>query len=263
MTAIPPTTLAYEAAPDTGLPPLLMVHGLLVNRDIWKPNLALSEQFRLIRVDLPGHGATPDPQGPEQARRDSIILALDQIRRSLGIRRWHLCGQSFGAGVVLGYALTFPEACSGVVFTNANSALRGVEAKEQLEARQRIIAALREGNREALRQLPYHPAHARRFPPALRQQLSDEADVVAPRSLALLMQEALPRLSVRDRLSDLSTPTLLVNGRYERKFQPLRDWLEQSHPKVAITDLPGGHSINVDCPEGFNSAVSSFLIECH
>ncbi len=253
--------LAYEAAPDTGLPPLLMVHGLLVSRDIWEPNLALSRHFRLIRVDLPGHGESPAPQSPEQARPDRIFRALDQLRLSLGIARWHLCGQSFGAGIVLGYALAFPEACAGVVFTNANAALHGIEAEDQLDTRRRLVATLRADGKDALRRLPYHPANARRFPPALRQRLSEGADNVDPESLALLMQEGLPRLSVRDRLDDLSVPTLLINGRYERKFQPLRDWLEDAHPGVAIADLPGGHSVNVDCPEPFNAAVTAFLTQ--
>lgn len=118
MSTAAPTTLACEAAPDTGLPPLLMVHGLLVGRDIWQPNLALSRWFRLIRVDLPGHGDSPAPQSRDQARPDSIIRALDQLRESLGIARWHLCGQSFGAGIVLGYVLTFPEAWRAEIISN-------------------------------------------------------------------------------------------------------------------------------------------------
>lgn len=262
MTGVPATTLAYEAAPDTGLPPLLMVHGLLVSREVWEPNLALSEQFRLIRVDLPGHGQSPAPDRPTQARPDSIIEALDQLRRSLGIARWHLCGQSFGAGIVLGYALTFPEACTGVVFTNANAALRGAETEDALEARRQLITTIRAGGTDALRQLPYHPAHSRRFPPDLRRRLAQRADTIRPETMALLMQEGLPRLSVRRRLGAVSVPTLLVNGRYERKFQPLRDWLAQTHPAIGITDLPGGHAVNVDCPKGFNAAVVEFLRGC-
>ena len=259
MSAAGPIALAYEAAPDTGLPPLLMVHGLLVNRDIWQPNHALSRQFRLIRVDLPGHGDSPGLQDPEQAHPASLIGALDRLRLSLGIARWHLCGQSFGAGIALFYALTYPAACSGVVFTNGNAALRGHEAEDQREARRALIAAIRHEGKDALRRLPYHPANARRFPPDLRQGLSASADIVDPESLALLMQEGLPRLSVRARLDEISAPTLLVNGHYERKFQPLRDWLEQAHPGIAIADLPGGHSVNVDCPEAFNATVETFL----
>ncbi len=261
MTTGPSLTLAYEAAPDTGLPPLLLVHGLLVNRDIWAPNAALARHFRLIRVDLPGHGQSPMPEAPEQARPGAIVAALDRLRRSLGIAQWHLCGQSFGAGIVLRYALDHPAACTGLVFTNANGALREAESEAQLEARRSLVAGLRAGGLSALRKLPYHPINARRFPPELRQRLSDSADNTRPEDLALLMQEALPRLSVRDRLDALSVPTLLINGLYEKKFQPSRDWLAETHPKIAITDLPGGHSVNVDCAEAFNTTAEMFLRE--
>ncbi|MEJ1991843.1 MAG: alpha/beta hydrolase, partial [Maritimibacter sp.] len=68
-----------------------------------------------------------------------------------------------------------------------------------------------------------------------------------------------PRLSVRDRLDALSVPTLLINGLYEKKFQPSRDWLAETYPKIAISDLPGGHSVNVECAEAFNTTVETFL----
>lgn len=259
MNTAPSLTLAYEAAPDTGLPPLLLVHGLLVGRDIWAPNSGLSRQFRLVRVDLPGHSQSPIPQAPEQAQPGAIVAALERLRKSLGIAQWHLCGQSFGAGIVLRCALDHPDACKGLIFTNANAALRGPESEAQLEVRRGLIAELRAGGQSALRKLPYHPAHARRFPPDLRQLLSDHADNISPEGLALLMQEALPRLSVRDRLDALSVPTLLINGLYEKKFQPSRDWLAETHPKIAITDLPGGHSVNVDCAEAFDTTVKAFL----
>ncbi len=236
-----------------------MVHGLLVTREIWKPNLDLSRHYRLIRIDLPGHGDSPAPQQPEQARPENLIEALDRLRTSLGIARWHLCGQSFGAGLVLGYALAFPEACARVIFTNANAALRETETEAQIEARRSLALTVRHGGTDTLRKLPYHPANARRFPADLRETLSEQADLVAPESLALLMQESLPRLSVRDRLAELSVPTLLINGQAERKFQPLRDWLSTTHPEIAITDLPGGHSVNVECPEAFNKAAKEFL----
>ena len=53
------TELAFSADTDTGLPPLLLVHGMLVSRRTWDLNMPLRQQFRLICVDLPGHDASP------------------------------------------------------------------------------------------------------------------------------------------------------------------------------------------------------------
>ena len=77
------------------------------------------------------------------------------------------------------------------------------------------------------------------------------------------MAEALrttsPELSVAADLGRISVPTLLVNGTRETAFQPLRDLAAQAIPGLAVVDLEGGHSVNLDQAEAFNAAVASFI----
>ena len=160
---------------------------------------------------------------------------------------------------MLRYALDFPDRTGRVVFTNANAALRGPLSPETKAAQADLVSRIREQGRSALRDTAYHPALARRFPADLRAALVAHADAVDPAGFANLLAGAMPGLLVRDRLGQITTPTLLVNGRKERKFQPLRDWLAQGHPAVKIVDLDGGHSVNVECPTGFDHAVRDFL----
>ena len=54
-------------------------------------------------------------------------------------------------------------------------------------------------------------------------------------------------------------PTLLINGRHEHRFQPLRNWIEANVPMIGIVDLDGGHSINIENAEGFDAAALHFL----
>jgi 2-succinyl-6-hydroxy-2,4-cyclohexadiene-1-carboxylate synthase len=253
------TKLTYFADPDTGLPPLLMVHGILVSHRTWDPNAELAQSFRRIRVDLPGHGASPALTQAEAAHPDALLRDLDAVRQSLGLPRWHLCGQSFGAALVLRYALEFPDQTGGVIFTNANAALRQVWTEEAALASNSLVAQIRSEGHAAIRRMPFHPAKARHFDPAIRALLSAEADRVDPASIAFLQQEAIPRLSVRDRLDALRVPVLLTNGLRERRFQAARDWLGQAHPAIRIKDLPGGHSINVESATAFNEAATAFL----
>lgn len=252
--------LAYDADPESGKPALLLVHGLLSSKLHWLPNKALEHTFRLIRVDLPAHGSSPPPQSVEAARPAAIVQALDRLRADLGIDRWHVCGQSFGAGLSLRYALDFPERCLAHVFTNGNAALRRFWSPEERAAHGEMLEKLRRYGQTALRKLPYHPLHARRFTTDFRDLLTREADKVDPDGYVMLQQEAIPRLSVHDRLDKLKVPTLLVNGKLERRFQPARDWLERTHPDIEIVDLDGGHSINVECPDAFNRAATAFLL---
>jgi pimeloyl-ACP methyl ester carboxylesterase len=253
--------LAYDADPESDKPALLLIHGLLSSRLHWDPNKALKQSFRLIRVDLPAHGCSPPPQTPEAAHPAAIVQALNRLRADLGIASWHICGQSFGAGLSLRYALEFPESCIAHIFTNGNAALRRVWLPQDRAAHSKMLEKLKDGGRTAIRKLPYHPIHARRFPADIRDLLAREADKVDPAGYAMLQQEAVPRLSVHDRLASLMVPTLLVNGKRERRFQPVRDWLEQTHRNIQIVDLDGGHSVNVECPDAFNRVATAFLLE--
>ncbi|MBL4919223.1 alpha/beta fold hydrolase [Szabonella alba] len=251
--------LFATADPDTGRPALLLLHGMLTSSLHWQPNAALSDHFRLIHVDLPGHGASPPPMTPEEAHPAAIIAAIETIRQRLGITAWHLCGASFGAGIALHYALDHPYTCLSVSFTNSNSALRPAWTVSDLQAQAGLAARIRAGRRDAVRALPYHPAHARRFPSDLRATLTDVAERILPETVALLQQEAIPRLTVRHHLGGLQRRCQLLNGKFERRFQAVRDWLAKAHPRIVIVDLPGGHSVNIENPKDFDAAMIAFL----
>jgi len=84
---------------DTGprdAPALVLLHGFGASLHTWEPwAVALSRQYRVIRLDLPGFGLTgPDPTGDySDARFNQILTALlDQ----LGVARATLIGNSLG-----------------------------------------------------------------------------------------------------------------------------------------------------------------------
>lgn len=251
--------LHVEADADQGKPALLLVHGLLSSRNHWLLNGGLAEYFRLIRIDLPGHGLSPAPSDRTGATPEAIVEAIEVVRDQLQIARWHICGQSFGAAMTLRYALTFPDRVLAQVFTNANGALRQEWTVVHQQRNQSQIDDIRRDGHAAMRRMAYHPCHAKRFPPDMRAMLSQDADATDVDGVALLLEQATPRLSVRSRLGEIRIPTLLINGSWERQFQPERMWLSQAHPQIDIIDLDGGHSINIECVGGFDAAVMRFL----
>ncbi len=251
--------LHIDADPDNGRPALLLVHGLLSSRNHWQLNVNLSKAFRVVRIDLPAHGLSPSPDRDVDATPEALVLSIEAVREQLQIHRWFICGQSFGAALTLRYALTFPDRVIAHVFTNANGALRETwDVSQQRQNLKQIEEILREKH-VALRRMAYHPCHAKRFPPHIKDVLSRDADGCDADGIAMLLSQATPHLSVRERLGDLHVPTLLVNGVWEKRFQSARDWLHDSHPHIAIEDLPGGHSINIECADAFDAAVIRFF----
>jgi len=172
-----------------------------------------------------------------------------------------LCGQSLGAALTLRYAIRHPQRVIAQVFTNSRSALLAPEALIPAEDRAARAEAIERGGAAVLARLPFHPRRARRLAPELREAMTAVADAVDPRAVARLTRIAGPRVSVLGELHRIACPTLLVNGRSERSFQPLRDVAERRIRGIRIADIAGGHAVNLENPEGFNDAVADFLRE--
>ncbi|WP_052849260.1 alpha/beta fold hydrolase [Streptomyces avicenniae] len=88
-------------------PPLLLVHGSGAAGGCWGPVVpTLAEGFRVIRVDLSGHGQSPPAPSfdvPEQAGR--VAAVLDE----LGVRPGTVAGHSSGGYVATALAELRPD----------------------------------------------------------------------------------------------------------------------------------------------------------
>jgi pimeloyl-ACP methyl ester carboxylesterase len=234
-------------------PALVLLHGFLSCNLQWLPNRdELRRHFRLIAVELWGHGDSPTPRDPAAYRVEGYHAELEQIRKELGIDRWLVCGQSFGAGIMIRYALEQPDAVRGLVLTNSRSALNDVATEARANGGLEFWEALDN------RKLPFHPCHAKRFPEALQARMAEAADRIEAYALWQATATTARNLSCRGVASQLAVPTLLVNGRYEKIFQSDRDFAAATIPGLEIADLDAGHSVNIEAATDFNEAVIDF-----
>ncbi|MBY0394709.1 MAG: alpha/beta fold hydrolase, partial [Novosphingobium sp.] len=76
--------LRYRDTGPRDAPALILLHGFGSSLDTWEPwATALSAQYRVVRLDLPGFGLTgPDPTGNYSDDRTLTILAglMDQLQ---------------------------------------------------------------------------------------------------------------------------------------------------------------------------------------
>ena len=105
--------IAYSAR-GSGTTSLVFVHGGLADRSFWAPQIsALSDRFRVVALDLAGHGAS----GRE--RRDWTIAAFGEdvraVVETLDLKRTVLIGNSMGGPVALEAARLLPGRTIGVV----------------------------------------------------------------------------------------------------------------------------------------------------
>lgn len=91
---------------------LLLVHGSALSRSIWRGfgyTSALQDRYRVIAIDLRGHGRSGKPHEPEAYRMPLVLADILAVLDELDAPAAHLFGYSFGARAGFSLADTHPE----------------------------------------------------------------------------------------------------------------------------------------------------------
>jgi pimeloyl-ACP methyl ester carboxylesterase len=107
-----------DAAPSGEAAPWLLVHGLASNARLWDgvARRLAEAGSTAVAVDLRGHGRSDKPDGGYDFA--TIAEDLRGLIGALGLDRPILAGQSWGANVVLDFAVRHPELTRGIVLVD-------------------------------------------------------------------------------------------------------------------------------------------------
>jgi pimeloyl-ACP methyl ester carboxylesterase len=257
--------IAYrDTAPQGGAgTPLVLLHGLMAHGGFFREQAPLADGFRLVTIDLRGHGESPaDPESATVERMAAdvaeLVLALD-LHDAIGV------GWSLGA-TVLWHVLAGPAGArfAGSVVIDMTARVRN-DAEWDLglspEACEARSAAIRDdfetfahGAGQAIFAEPV-PAHLR--------DAAEWAGAEFARNDASAMGAvwaSLVRQDVRALLSRIAHPTLIVHGGQSRLYgDDTADHLVAALPDArAVRFDAAGHAPHLEAPEAFNRSLRDF-----
>ncbi|MFD5008720.1 bifunctional 3-oxoadipate enol-lactonase/4-carboxymuconolactone decarboxylase PcaDC [Streptomyces chartreusis] len=240
--------LDHRAEGPASAPPLLLGPSLGTSSALWdKVAPELSITHRVVRWELPGHGGSAaDLIGPGATVGDlaGLVLALAD---SLGIERFAHAGVSLGGAVGLHLAVHHPERVESLAVICSSAHFNGAKPWEERAAlvRREGLAGLAES------------ANARWFTPGFTvpELVRDHRDA-DPGAYAACC-DALAAFDLRDRLAEISSPTLLIAGREDPATPPvhLRE-IADAVPGAALVEIPGAsHLAPAQCPQAVLTAL--------
>lgn len=98
--------------------PLVLLHGYTSSTYSWKDVFEpLSQNFRVIAVDLKGFGFSGKPDGDYTRRAQAVLIA--QILDRLKIERSWFAGNSMGGEIALNIALQNPQRIAGLILIDS------------------------------------------------------------------------------------------------------------------------------------------------
>lgn len=233
-------------------PPLLLGPSLGTSYALWDavaPELSVTH--RVVRWDLPGHGGSAAGLiGPGATVADLAGLVL-RLADSLGVGTFAYAGVSLGGAVGLHLAVHHPDRVSSLAVVCSSAHFGGAKAWEERAALVR---------REGLGGLA-ESADSRWFTPGFTvPRLVDDHRRADPEAYAACC-DALAAFDLRDRLPEITVPTLLIAGREDPATPPahLRE-IADAVPGAALVEVPGAsHLAPAERPEAVLTALRTHL----
>jgi len=108
--------------------PLVLLHGGYTSSDLWRLRgwvESLREEWRLILVDLRGHGQSDKPHDPAAYRFSVLASDILAVLDDLGIASAAVFGFSLGAEVALRLAASHPDRVNAVAAIGSDPAAVG------------------------------------------------------------------------------------------------------------------------------------------
>lgn len=235
-------------------------HSHATNLSVWDEQVAhLRHEFRIVRYDTRGHGASDAPKAP--CSIDTLVSDVIGLWDALGIERSHFVGLSLGGTTGLGLAIHHPDRVSKVVACNCHS-----RASREFSAawNPRIEIALQRGM-SALVQPTLDRWFTSEFIRARPDAIAKVARMIETTSVDGYVEcaRALQGIDYEKCLERIRIPTLFIAGSKDKAAPAagLRLMSERLKGARYVELDPAGHLSNVESPRRFNETVAAFLGE--
>jgi 3-oxoadipate enol-lactonase len=252
-----PLALAGPLLGPDAAPVLVLGNSLGTSAEVWDRQLpALTEQFRVVRYELPGHGgSTAWPGAYTIAELGAGVLALLD---ALGVQRAGYCGISLGGMIGMWLAANAPEriAALGLVCTAAHLPPAAGWRERAGLVRADGMASIS----AAVVSRWFTPAYAAAVPEVVAGFRAG-LERTDPGGYAGCC-EAIAAMDLRDDLAAVTAPALVIAGADDRATPP--DYgaeILSGIPGARLEVIPGvAHLAAVSAPDQVTTALLEHLI---
>lgn len=228
---------------------LVFVHCWTCNVEFWRDNFNAFPNYRVIAMDLPGHGTSDKPR--IDYSMDYFARSVDAVMKKAGVKKAVLAGHSMGTPIIRRYYELYPAKTLGLVIVDGALLPFGPRAdvekffdplfKDYKAGAPAFIDGM----------LPTVSAELKAF---IRTSMLATPDYVGQSAMRLMLDDAYATHGKID------VPTLAVMA--QTPFWPPE--LDAKY-KAAVPDLDFrmwtgvSHFLQLEKPKEFNAAVAEFI----
>lgn len=239
--------------------PVMLIHGMGSDHTVWEGLVPLlKEDYRVIAVDLRGHGHSSKSPGPY-----SIELFVDDIHQfleSLNIGQAHFMGHSMGGVILQELAVRYPERFKSLTMISCFAYI-DPPLKEILINLKKII--IEEGYKaffDECLQLANTPEFIKENQELFSGIRDENARVCSVSSIVDTIDACLD-VNLIDSIRDIRTPTLVIAGEedvFTHTYHGMK--IHEGIPNSEMKIIEGGcHNLLVEKPVEIYSVIKRYL----
>ena len=240
---------SFDVDGPAGAPTIVFVHGTRLSRAVWRAQMdELRDAYRVVALDLPGHGALAGRTFTVTAAADEVARVIDEAAGGHAV----VVGLSLGGYVAMDLASRRPELVRGLVLSGATAEPVGLLATPYLGLA--WLMDRLDGNAADAVSTWFFRA---RFGPAIADPIVAGGFWSAGGAEAL---RALVGHRFAPRLAAYPGPTLILNGAWDVLFRLTVGGFARVAQDARRVRLGGAtHLANLDRPAAFSLAIRRFV----
>jgi 3-oxoadipate enol-lactonase len=245
--------IGYLAAGGGDRLPILFLHGVGSDKNVWAPQLShFGSTRRAVAFDYPGYGESDFADG---ATRDDFAASILAAMDALDIRKAHICGLSLGGVVAIAMHHLAPERCASLIIADSFAVHPDGQAIYD-----HSVAASQSMTMRALAEARTGALVGQAATEELRAEVIETMAGIDPAAYRIGAQ-AVWLADQRDRVARIDCLTLILVGDEDGITPPaLSEELHRMIPGSRLEQITGaGHLSNAEQPQAFNSAIESFV----
>lgn len=258
-------SLCYEVTGE-GIP-IVFVHEFAGDMRSWEPQVQrFSANYRTVTFNARGYPPSSVPQDVSSYSQDHAVADILAVMDAAGIDRAHIVGLSMGGFATLHFGLKHADRALSLCVAGCGYGAEPT-AREKFKAEAKVIAdeLLSHGMPAFAQKYAYGPARVQflRANPkgfeVFKQHLSEHS-ALGSANTQLGVQRQRPSLyDLTDQLSELTVPTLIVNGDEDWGCARPGLMLKETIPSAALAVIPNcGHTMNLEATDTFNALLADF-----
>lgn len=241
---------------------VVLLHGFLGSQEIWSEfSKKLSKRFRVIAIDLPGHGKTPSIgyYHSMELLAQSVKAVLDKI----GVRRYVIAGHSMGGYAALAFAELFPENVSGLCLFNSTA---HADSDDKKRDRDRVIRLVKKEHKHYVGEVVtslFAPDNAAKLPAEV-DKVKRIATETSKQSIINSLEGMKERKNRDLNLKYAEYPVLFIIGKKDTVIN-----YETMYPQMGLCKYPsvlmvenGAHMCFYEAPKETLKALETFADRC-